>query len=311
MRRWSALLLVCLLAPATAHAADPPQVIGFYADPHVEGNQDAREVFVQGEALFAGEDPVTVGMDPQHDAQRRELGLFGMDARNLAIWQPTIVDQTLWFAMSLWDLQVVAAEAASWRWTFLHNGVPYQLEAFRGGLTAGSTYEGSPDLITGSVPPADRFRLLGPCSTVMDTLRCGYNRSVTGQIDMNSDRVIWKVPLELPFEIGSVFAPHPAGAVAAFGGVFTDTVTQTASYTALDRRVLISIRQPNGGATVLPPRSAFVSDLLVDGRTPFYANLIVDTLNRGLPGPETPYEVVALACAGLLCGTPAVTTIRL
>jgi len=302
MRRVPLLLLACLLAPTSAHAVlAPPEVTSFYADPHVEGNEDASEVFAQGEAIFSGEDPVTVGMDPQYDPQRREVGLFGMDARNIAIWQPTITDNTLWFAMSFWDLQVVAPEAAAWRWTFNLDGVPYQLEAMRGGVTASSTLEAGPDAIAASAPMTDQFRLLGPCATIAGELRCSLNRTIAGQIDMNSDRVIWKLPIELPFEVGSVIAPHPAGAVAVFGTVFADQVEQTASYTAMSRRVLVSVRLPNAGATVIPPGTTFVSNTLVDGRTPFFTNLLVSSLDRGLPGPDTSYEIIAVACAGLAC----------
>lgn len=320
MRRAPLLLVACLLAPASAHAVlAPPQVTSFYADPHAEGNENASEVFAQGEAIFSGEDPVTVGMDPQYDPQRREVGLFGMDARNIAIWQPTITDNTLWFAMSFWDFQMIAPEAAAWRWTFNLDGVPYQLEAMRGGVTAGSTLEAGPDAIVASATMTDQFRLLGPCSTVAGELRCSFNRRISGEIDMNSDRVIWKLPIELPFEVGSIIAPHPAGVVAVFGTVVADQVTQTGSYTALSRRVLVSVRLPNGGATVIPPGTAFVTNQLVDGRTPFFTNLLVTSLDRGAPGPSTSYEVIAVACAGQACSavpgtcqtSPACATIRL
>lgn len=310
MRRSTAFLLAAVLVPSTSHAAELPQILTMYADPHLVGNQDASEVFVQGEALFVGEEPVTVGTDPQHDPQRREVGLFGMDARNLAIWQPSTSEQTLWFAMSFWDLQVVAPEAAEWRWTFNLGGVPYQLEAFRGGLTAASTSEGAPDTMLSSIPIGDRFRLLGPCSTVQGQLRCPYNRPVDGQIDMNSDRVIWRVPIELPFEIGSVISPHPDGARATFGTVFSDPVTQTGSYTTQSMRVLVSMRIP-GGATVLPQRAAFLGATRLDGGTPFFTNLLVGHLDRGVPGPTTPYEIVATACAGQGCGPASAVTIKL
>jgi hypothetical protein len=305
-------MLACLLAPAGAHAIEPPQIISFYADPHSEPNQDPTELFAQGQARFSGEDPVTVGQDPPGDPQRREVGLFGMDARNIAIYQPDVADATLWFAMSFWDLQVVAAEAATWRWTFKLDDTPYQLEAMRGGLTATSTREAGEAEIIGSVPPHDVFRLLGPCS-VAGELRCPFNRSMSGEIDMNSDRVIWKLPIELPFEVGSVITPHPAGAVASFGagpGSFTDQVVQTGSYTALSRRVLISVRVP-GGATVVGPYAAFIGDADGAGSTPFFVNVLIGSLDRGALGPTTPYEVVALACSGQACSAPEVVTVYL
>jgi hypothetical protein len=108
-------------------------------------------------------------------------------------------DQTLWFAMSFYDLQVVAPEAGVWSWAFELNDNIYKLEAVRGGVVSiAANPDSSTDDLIGMAPPRDRFRLLGPCLQSSGGLRCPSNREVGGEIDMNSNRVIWKVPITLP-----------------------------------------------------------------------------------------------------------------
>lgn len=299
VRRSSLLVLTCLMAPVLGHA-DAPQVVRFYADPHAENNQDPTEIFAQGEAVFDPEVPYGVGLDDQNDPSRRELGLFGMDAKAIAIWRPEAVEPALWFAIGFYDFQQVAPEVTSWRWTFNVDGVPYQLEALRGGLTAASTFEADPPLVDASLPTNNSFRLLGPCSTVNAALRCPFNRVVTGEIDTNADRIIWKVPVDTPFYETSIISAHPAGAATEYMGQVNDQVVQERSYIVRNRRIMVGVRQPNG-TVVLTPSAAFVADVDAAGRIPFFLNLNVSLLDRGALGPETPYEVYAVACSGQTC----------
>jgi hypothetical protein len=62
---------------------------------------------------------------------------------------------------------------------------------------------------------------------------------------------------------------------------------------------------------VIPPGTAFIADPGPDGRAPFFVNLLVGHLDRGVPGPSTAYNVVAVACSGSVCGPAATVTMLL
>lgn len=297
--------MACLLSFNTATAVPQvPEISGFTADPSGPPNQDPTEVYVLGDVRFFGEEPVTVGTDPQFDHSLGAAGLFGMDIKSLAIWQPDITAGTLWFAMSLWDFQAIAPEATSWRWTFNVDGVPWQLEAARGGLALDSTSSSLAAWF--SQPGLDTFRLLGPCNAAGTS--CPFVRHVEGQIDINSDRVIWRAPTEGPLSVGRTITPHPAGAIAQIGAAgnhYIDRALQNAlkpNYAIAGQRVEVWVQAPNGDR-VTDVYDAFLPPPDESGQL-FWANLSVAHLNRGSIGPNTAFDVVARACGGNLCSTP-------
>lgn len=301
MLRLSPIVLALVaVTGSTAHAVTPPTITGLTADPWAPPNSDPTEVYVLGDARFSNEEPVTVGSDGYGDPERREAGLFGMDLKSMAIWQPESTIPSLSFAMSFYDFQAIAPEVTAWRWTFKVAGVPYQLEAARGGATLPSTLDAGPVALF-MQDGLDAFRLLGPCNA--DASSCPFHSTVEGTLDTNSDRLLWQVPIgTAPFTVGTTLAPHPAGATASIGvgpHRYHDRMTQTGSYTILGQSVSVWVQSLTGDR-LTPVYQAFLPPP-ENGVVPFWANLSIGHLDTGPVGPTNDFNVVAQACVGSLC----------
>lgn len=317
--RVRSLLTAAVLAATAApsNAAEAPFLSRFYGI----AQETDSSMFVQGTAVMFGENPLIVGSDPQGDFFPSSLGLVGTDARALAIWQENATIPTLTFALSLWDLQLAVPEMTAWRWTFTTRGQMYRLEAVRGGVTADGTLDEPSMSIERTDPINGTFRLLGPCSAPptdpFEDLTCPIITSIPGTIDANSDRILWQVPMEADglFRLGDTISPAPAGGIAELRlgpQRYTDTITQSGSYTIAGPRIRAGI-QALGADPTLANLDTEVFTLHRSGSNEFDFFGFVDLTNidKGPPGPNRYYQAVAEACVGTLCGIRATFPVTL